>query len=255
MAGRRVLILGGTNEAVDLATRLHEMDGLEVISSLAGVTTKPRLPEGTVRWGGYGGADGMADYLRDQDISAVIDATHPHAAQISRHAEQAGEATGVSVLHLTRALWTPVIGDVWHLVKNAGEAAEWLATSSLPDGARVLLTIGRSDLGAFAKANRLRFIARSIEAPDSDAAAIVDRVILERGPFSLQSERRLLAENDFACLVAKNSGGASSYPKIQAARERGLPVVMIQAPPPPGGHIVHAPADAVAWIEARLGRL
>jgi len=250
MAGSRVLILGGTNEALELAARLNQMDGLTVISSLAGVTTNPRLPDGLIRRGGYGGADGLAGYLREQSIAAVIDATHPHAARISRHAEQAGAATDIPVLHLVRPPWSPISGDIWHVVENAKDAAEWLGTSSLPDGASVLLTIGRSALGAFTEISRLRLVARCIEAPDNDVAAKMDRVILERGPFSLPSEHRLLAEHAIACVVAKNSGGNSSYPKIQAARQRGLPVVMIQAPSPPIGRIAHDVADAVAWIEA-----
>lgn len=252
MAGRRILILGGTNEALDLAARLNQMEGLDVISSLAGVTTNPRLPDGSVRRGGYGGADGLARYLREQAIAAVIDATHPHATRISRHAEHAGAATDIPVLHLVRPPWSPVSGDIWHVVENAQDAAGWLDALALPEGAGVLLTIGRSELGAFTETDRLRLIARCIEAPDNNVAAKMDRVILERGPFSLSSEHRLLAEHAIACVVAKNSGGNSSYPKIQAARERGLPVVMIQTPPPPVGRIVHDVAEAIAWIEARL---
>lgn len=252
MAGRRVLILGGTNEAVDLAAHLDKIAGLDIISSLAGVTTNPRLPEGEIRRGGYGGAEGLAYYLRDQTIHAVIDATHPHAARISRHAAQAGEATGVPVLHLVRPPWEPVSGDIWHVVENAGAAADWLERSPLPNGTRVLLAIGRSDLRAFTRISRLKLVARCIEAPEDDIASRMDRIFLERGPFALASERRLLVENEIACLVAKNSGGGSSFPKIQAAREHGLPVVMIEPPPPPEGLRAHTVAEAVAWVEDRL---
>lgn len=251
MAGNRVLILGGTNEAADLAARLDKIDGLEVISSLAGVTSNPRLPEGTVRQGGYGGAEGLADYLRDQAILAVIDATHPHAARISHNARQAGATTGVPVLHLVRRPWTPVARDIWHFVVNAEVAADWLETSPLPDGARVLLAIGRSDLRTFTRISRLKLIARCIEAPEEDIASKMDRIILERGPFALAAERRLLEESEIACVVAKNSGGDSSYSKIQAARERQIPVVMIQTPTLPKGLRAHTVAEAVAWVKAR----
>jgi precorrin-6A/cobalt-precorrin-6A reductase len=253
MAGRRVLILGGTAEALDVAARLNAMDGITPVTSMAGVTLNPRLPEGTVRRGGFGGAEGLAAYLRAETITVVVDATHPFAARISRHAAEAGARTGVPVLHLVRPAWERVNGDSWHEVAGAGEAADWLDASRLPNEAWVFLTIGRSELAAFAEAGRLNFIARSIEAPEDTDATVVTRTILERGPFSLAGERRLLSENNVACLVAKNSGGLASYPKIEAARELGLPVVIIQRPPSPMGETVSDVAGAIAWIETMVG--
>lgn len=252
MAGKRVLILGGTNEALDLAARLNPIDGLEIISSLAGVTANPRVPDGIVRRGGYGGADGLAAYLRDEAIAAVIDATHPHATRISDHAEKAGAAARVPVLHLIRGSWRATTGDNWHEVESAREAAGWLESSGLPDGAGVLLTIGRSNLMEFNATRRLRLIARSIETPGQDVIGLLDRVILDRGPFTFARERQLLVDQRIACVVSKNSGGMSSYPKIEAARDLGLPVVMIREPTPPTGLHAHGVTEAVTWITERL---
>jgi precorrin-6A/cobalt-precorrin-6A reductase len=250
MAGRRVLILGGTTEAVEVARRLNEIDGFEVITSMAGVTRAPRLPAGEIRRGGFGGADGLAAYLQDERIAGMIDATHPFAAQISRHAAEAAATVGVPNLHLVRPAWRPQPGDIWHDVANPHEAAIWLNASKLADEASVFLTIGRTELTAFADAHRLRYIARSIEDPGLDIMNVVDRMIMARGPFTREDEQRFLSENDVVCLVAKNSGGDASYPKILAARELGLSVVMIQRPAPPSGGSVQSVEDVVTWVQA-----
>lgn len=252
MAGKRVLILGGTAEALKAADRLNDRSGITVISSLAGVTRNPRLPKGETRTGGFGGVDGLVSFLRDKNIAAVLDATHPFAAQISKHASKACARAGVPVLHLSRPPWEQGYGDDWRLFASAGETAIWLDGSPLPDGATVFLTIGRTELAAFAGIPRLDFISRSIEAP-GPAVAAVGRTILERGPFSLESEERLMVENDIACLVAKNSGGAASYPKIEAARNLGLPVLMITPPPPPPGMAAEDVDTAIEWALGTLG--
>jgi precorrin-6A/cobalt-precorrin-6A reductase len=252
MAGRRALILGGTTEALAAAARLNAIEGVEVITSMAGVTRNPRRPEGRLRQGGFGGADGLARYLQDETIAAVLDATHPYAAQISRHAAAAGEKAGVPVLHLARPPWEARMSDQWHEVANARDAAAWINSSSLADRAMVFLTIGRTDLATFVDAPRLTYLSRSIEAPDPSAATVIGRVILARGPFSREEEHRLLAENQVACLVAKNSGGVASYPKIEAARDLGIPVVMITRPNPPTGTRAATVEEAVAWISEAL---
>lgn len=244
-----MLILGGTREAVDLATRLNAEQGLEVITSFAGVTRNPRLPQGETRSGGYGGADGLATYLREEGVAAVVDATHPYAASISLNAADAGKATGVPVLHLTRPAWEMRDGDVWQLAGGPAEAAAWLNASALPDGAGVLLTTGRSDLAAYRAVRRLRLIARVVETPNPECREMLDRLIQDRGPFTLDAERRLMIDNQVACLVSKNSGGTASYPKIEAARELGLPVVMIRRPAPPPGLCVPSVADVASWLE------
>jgi precorrin-6A/cobalt-precorrin-6A reductase len=246
------LILGGTADAIEIARRLDRVADIDVVSSMAGVTRAPRRPPGRVRTGGFGGAAGLSDYLRTETIAGVIDATHPFAGQISRHAAEAGAATGVPVLHLIRPAWRRQDGDTWHGVASAGQAAAWLTASALPDGAAIFLTIGRGAVAAFADADRFRYVVRSIEPP-AGIARLGDAVsVLARGPFSLEAERALMRRHEIACLVAKNSGGGASCAKIEAARTLGLPVVMIRQPEPPEGARAGDADAVVAWVRARL---
>ena len=253
MVGKRVLILGGTTEALDAAERLSALGGITVITSMAGVTRNPRLPAGENRTGGFGGVSGLTTYLDAEDIAAVLDATHPFAAQISRHAGDAGSRAGVPVLHLTRPPWRRQQGDQWHEVDSAYAAAAWLNTAPLADGSTVFLTIGRAEVSAFAEIDRLRCVSRSIEPPDFGGALPFAEAILARGPFSADDERQLMVDRNVVCLVAKNSGGTASYPKIRAARALGLPVVMITPPAAPGGESTSSVDVAVAWAHGTLG--
>ena len=252
MVGKRVLILGGTTEATTVARELNALAGISVITSLAGVTRNPSVPDGDRRRGGFGGVEGLAAYLRDEEIALVIDATHPFAAQISRNAADAGVQSGCPIVHLSRKPWPRQPEDRWHMVSDTKDATAWLETSTLPDRAVVFLTIGRMELAAFASIGRLRFISRSIEPPTSNGAATVERTILARGPFSFGDERQLLIENNVACLVAKNSGGTASRPKIDAARSLGIPVVMIAQPAPPRGDVLEDVAAVIAWVRKAL---
>lgn len=252
MVGKRVLILGGTTEATVVARELNAIAEISVITSLAGVTRNPSVPDGDRRRGGFGGVEGLAAYLRDEKIALVIDASHPFAAQISHHAADASVQSGCPIVHLSRKPWPRQPDDRWHMVSDTKDAAAWLDASPLPDRAVVFLTIGRMELAAFAGVGRLRFISRSIEPPTSKGTAAVERTILARGPFSLDDEHRLLFENDIACLVAKNSGGTASRPKIDAARCLGLPVVMIDQPAPPRGNVLGDVATTVAWVRQTL---
>jgi precorrin-6A/cobalt-precorrin-6A reductase len=253
MVGKRVLILGGTTEALEAAERLSALGGVTVITSMAGVTRNPRLPAGENRIGGFGGLSGLTAYLDTEDIAAVLDATHPFAAQISRHAGDAGSRAGVPVLHLTRLPWQRRHGDKWHEVDSAVAAAVWLNTAPLADGSTVFLTIGRAEISAFSEIGRLRCVSRSIEPPDFASTLPFAEVILARGPFSVDDERQLMADHNIVCLVAKNSGGAASYPKIEAARDLGLPVVMITPPVAPGGESTSSVDVAVAWAHGAFG--
>lgn len=254
MVGKRILILGGTADAVELARRLDGMAGIEVLSSMAGVTSNPRRPAGLVRSGGFGGIAGLVDYLGAERIDAVLDATHPFAVQISRHAAQAGRMTGKPVLHLVRPAWRRQVGDTWHGVASANAAADWLERSALPAGVTVFLTLGRAEIAAFAGAPRFRYLVRSIEPPPDIERLADAELLLARGPFSLENERGLLRRHDVACLVAKNSGGEAMHAKIQAARDLGKPVLMIRQPPPPAdAETVASIDDAVGWTEKRIG--
>ena len=243
----RLLILGGTAEALELAKTCTARPQLEVISSLAGRTRAPGLPPGEVRIGGFGGAGGLARFLAERGIDRVIDATHPFAAQIGAHAEQACREVGVPRLRLLRPPWAPQPGDHWIEVDDLAEAA--LRLPKL--GRRVFLTVGHQDLGAFAGLDRW-FLVRTIEPP-SALPLRHGEWLAGRGPFAIEDELALLRVHAIDALVSKASGGAATYAKLAAARQLGLPVVMVRRPPPPAGPVAHSVEAALAWLE-RLTR-
>ncbi|MER6786070.1 cobalt-precorrin-6A reductase [Streptomyces sp. NPDC000658] len=245
-----VLILGGTTEARRLAELLCGTPGLKVTSSLAGRVSAPRLPAGEVRVGGFGGVEGLVTWVREHAVDAVVDATHPFAGTIGFHAAEAAAVAGVPLLALRRPGWEPVEGDRWHEVNSSAEAAALLPTL----GRRVFLTTGRMGLAAFAGLDGLWFLARSVEAPEPPCPSAME-VLLDRGPFTLDGERELLRRHRVDVLVTKDSGGAATAPKLTAAREAGLPVVVVRRPPAPADvPVVPDPRDAVRWIRAHLDR-
>ncbi|MFD8481123.1 cobalt-precorrin-6A reductase [Kitasatospora sp. NPDC059673] len=239
-----VLILGGTSEARRLADVLAADPALRVTSSLAGRVAQPRLPAGDVRIGGFGGPAGLATWLRTHQVDALIDATHPFAETMSRNAALAVTETGTPLLALRRPSWLPQDGDRWHPVPSLAAAADALPTL----GSRVFLTTGRQGIAAFAHLNTLWFLARSVEPPAPPMPASLE-VLLERGPFTLEGERELLRTHRIDVLVTKDSGSAATAPKLTAARELGLPVVVVQRPPAPQS-VRTAPdvAGAVNWL-------
>ena len=244
----RLLILGGTTEAAALAVRLDGDPRLAVTSSLAGRTQKPAALPGAVRIGGFGGLEGLEAHLAQQGIGFVIDATHPFAATISRHAALACKRRGVPRLQLVRPAWQPRSGDDWREVATLEDAA-----ALLPDlGRRVFLTIGRQEVGAFAGLTDLWFLARMIDAPEQPLPLAQSTLLLERGPFDEASETALLRRHRIDALVAKNSGGAATYAKIAAARALGLPVLMVSRPEAPPGPQAPDVEQAVDWLEAHL---
>ncbi|BAL91962.1 putative precorrin-6X reductase [Actinoplanes missouriensis 431] len=245
----RVLLLGGTADARRLAGLLvHE--GHHVVSSLAGRTREPLLPAGEVRIGGFGGVEGLIAYLRGERIDVLVDATHPFAATMSEHAAVACAGLGVPRMVVDRPGWTASPGDVWHRVASLGEAAAVIPRL----GRRVFLTTGRQGIAAFAELDECWFLARSVEPPDAVAPKRLD-VVLDRGPFTVDGERRLMAGHRIDVLVTKDSGGPDA--KLVAARELGIPVVMVNRPPaPPLGPLdrvagVHAVTRAIAEAETR----
>jgi precorrin-6A/cobalt-precorrin-6A reductase len=247
---KRVLILGGTGDAARLAARAAVLTGIEVITSMAGRVRQPTTTAGRMRIGGFGGAAGLIDYLRDQRIDLLIDATHPFAAQISQHAASAAQTCGLPHLMLVRPPWEAEAGDHWMAVDSIATAA-----AVLPGVAqRVFLTIGRQELAAFAALQDLWFLMRMIDPPLPETPMPPGLLVLERGPFTLEDERQLLTTHAIEAIVSKNSGGDATYAKMIAARERGLPVVMIQRPPMPAGKQVADVEQALAWVENhRLG--
>ncbi|KMS76434.1 cobalt-precorrin-6X reductase [Streptomyces viridochromogenes] len=245
-----LLILGGTTEARRLAELLaaDHVPGLRVTNSLAGRVAAPRLPPGEVRVGGFGGADGLAAWLREHEVDALIDATHPFAGRISFNAARAAATAHVPLLALRRPGWVPVAGDDWREADSLEEAAQLLPGL----GRRVFLTTGRMGLAAFADLTDLWFLVRSVDAPEPPHPPRME-VLLDRGPFTLDGERELLRRHRVDVVVTKDSGGAATAPKLTAAREAGVPVVVVRRPPAPAGvRVVAEPEQALAWLATRM---
>jgi precorrin-6A/cobalt-precorrin-6A reductase len=241
----RVLILGGTADARALASALTGLPGVQVISSLAGRVADPALPDGEVRVGGFGGVAGLRDWLVAERIEAVVDATHPFAATISRSAAQAAATLGLPILAVRRPGWTERPGDDWRRVPSLTVAAEALAGL----GERVFLTTGRTELAPFAGLDRHWFLIRSIEAP-GPPLPLRHEVVLARGPFRVPDEISLMRTHRIDVLVTKDSCGPLTEAKLVAARELAMPVLMIDRPPVPEVATVPAVEAAVQWVTA-----
>jgi len=245
MPPRRILVLGGTRDARELAEALLAA-GHAPVTSLAGVTEAPLLPPGEVRIGGFGGTDGLVEYLRGSGHSMVVDATHPFAARMSRQAAEACARLGIPLLRLERPAWEPQEGDRWLNVRTAEEAV-----AALPAGARVLLTIGRKEAEAFFARQDLSGIARMIELPPSPPPRQW-QLLRERPPFSLVSETELMARNAITHLVSKNAGGSMTEAKLTAARDRRITVVMIARPDKPAVPRFATKSDILRAVERVL---
>jgi len=240
----RVLILAGTTEASALAEACAARGNLEVISSLAGRTRAPREVPGEVRIGGFGGTEGLARFLRARAVDRLIDASHPFAEQIGRHAEQACRETGVPRLRLLRPPWQRQADDHWVEVADLAEAAR-----RLPEfGRRAFVTVGHKGLGAFASVSDVWFLIRTIEPPQRPHLRRA-LWLQGRGPFLLEAELALLRDRAIDVLVTKASGGEATYAKLAAARRLGLPVIMVRRPPPPPGPVVATIAEALDWLD------
>ena len=247
-----VLVLGGTSEARALALDLHGRPGLRVISSLAGRVSRPAQPAGQVRVGGFGGADGLAAWARAEDVGAVVDATHPFAQTISANAADACARTGLPLLRLARPAWTARPGDDWRPAGSLDEAAGLLRRGAL--WSRVFLTSGRQGLSVFAPIEELWFLIRCVDPPSGPMPARRE-VLLARGPYERAAERALMQRFGVDVLVTKNSGGPQTEGKLDAARDLGLPVVMVARPAPvPGVASVADVGGAVGWVLAQASR-
>ncbi|MER9656527.1 cobalt-precorrin-6A reductase [Mesorhizobium sp. M0152] len=220
----RILILGGTTEARQLAGKLAAL--ASVTLSLAGRTESPIAQGVPVRRGGFGGADGLAAYLRDEHVDLLIDATHPYAAQISANAAQAARVAGVPIFALRRPGWVPVEGDRWTQVDTASDAAQALGAAPR----RVLLALGRQEVAAFEAAPQHHYLIRSVDPVEPKLAVPDASYLLARGPFREVEERALLEKHRIDAVVSKNSGGEATYGKIAAARALGIEVVMVRRP-------------------------
>ncbi len=235
----RVLILGGTSEGRRLAGRLAGESDIYAVMSLAGRTKAPLDVGLPARVGGFGGVDGLIRYLTEVRIDRVIDATHPFAARISANARAACAAVGVPLAVFSRPPWRAREGDRWTEVADNERAARALGDAKR----RVFLTIGRLGVAAFRASPQHEYLIRSIEPPDAHELPPLSTVILARGPFEREDEIALLREQRIEVVVTKNSGGASTYAKIEAARALNLDVVVI-APPAYGDTPQLADLDA-----------
>ncbi len=227
-----------------MAQRLADDKRFQATLSLAGRTSSPRAQPLPTRIGGFGGVDGLAQYLRDRRIGAVVDATHPYADQMSANAVAACRQCDVPLASLVRAPWRAVAGDRWQIVPDAAAAAAALG----PEARRVFLSLGRLDLHVFASAPQHRYVARSIDPPQQAGLPPDLRFLRARGPFELDMERRLLIDEKIDVVVSKNSGGNATYAKIEAARALHLPVVMIERPCKAAGDIVPGVEQAIEWL-------
>jgi precorrin-6A/cobalt-precorrin-6A reductase len=236
-----ILVLGGTAEARELADAL-DVQGIDVVSSLAGRVSNPRLPGGQVRIGGFGGPAALADWLREHEVSAVVDATHPFAERISASAAEACPRAEVPLLRVERPGWSERPGDSWHRVGGLAQAA-----ALVPElGRRVLLTTGRQGLAAFATVADAWFLIRCVEPPQAPLPPDHE-LLLDRGPYTLAGELELIDRHELDVVVTKDSGGRLTEAKLDAARERRLPVIVVQRPARPDVEMVSAVADALAW--------
>ncbi|MCX4696240.1 cobalt-precorrin-6A reductase [Streptomyces sp. NBC_01408] len=264
---RHVLILGGTTEARRLAEALAGAgagagrsaglpgpeapgapapEALRVTTSLAGRVAAPVLPPGETRIGGFGGPAGLAAWIRDHRVTQLVDATHPFAERMSFHAAEAAARTGVPLLALRRPGWVPGAGDDWTFADSLEGAAEILPSL----GGRAFLTTGRMGLHTFAHLNDTWFLVRSVDPPEGPVPPRLE-VLLARGPFALADERELLARHRIDVLVTKDSGGSATAPKLAAAREAGIPVLVVRRPAVPQGQPQAASVlEALRWLDA-----
>jgi len=241
----RILILGGTTEASRLAAALAGRADIAAVLSYAGRTREPAAQPIPVRVGGFGGAEGLARYLADETIDLIVDATHPFAERISANAATAAAATGTVIVAFTRPPWQRQPGDDWFEV--ADNAAALAALGPAPR--RVFLTIGRLGIGDFRVGPPHHYLIRAIDPPPADDLPADHRLVLARGTFGRDEEIALMRAHAIDVLVTKNSGGEATYAKIAAARELGLPVVLVRPPARPDVPEVHTLAaclDAIA---------
>ena len=245
----RLLLLGGSGEAAALARHLADDPRVRAVTSLAGRTRRPAALAGDLRIGGFGGVPGLTAYLRAQSVDLVVDATHPFAARMAANAAAACEAAGVPRLKLLRPAWAPVEGDAWTRAKDVADAARRVLSSR---NRRVFLSVGRQDLEAFAGLEHIWFLVRTIDPLATPCPIENCQVVQGRGPFTEADETALLRDHRIDLVVSKNSGGSATYAKIAAARQLGLPVVVIDRPTPPPGETVASVEEALAWVGGKL---
>jgi precorrin-6A/cobalt-precorrin-6A reductase len=246
----KILILGGTAEGSGVARALAEHARFRPVLSLAGRTRAPVLPAVAARRGGFGGVAGLAAYLRDEGVGALVDATHPFARQMHRHAAEAASIAGVPRVAVWRPGWAPAAGDRWTEVATMEAAVQALGMAPR----RVFLTVGQQELAPFRAAPWHDYLVRSVEAPDPADLPPGVRTIAARGPFLEADEVELLHAEKIEVMVTKNSGGDATVAKLLAARRLGIPVVMVTRPPMPEPPVVPDVAGVLAWLHQQALR-
>ena len=249
---KRVLVLGGTAEALTIARNIARIQDIEVVYSLAGRTRTPTLPDCpncTVRQGGFGGPSGLARYIDETEIAALIDATHPYAVRMAKNARGASSASGIKLFKYLRPGWEEPATAPWLHAETPAAAAR------IVDGrfSRVFLSSGQGDIGAFSGLSDIWFLVRGIDPPAAPLPLKHHHYITGRGPFDVDCETALLREHRIDALVTKNSGGKSTVAKVDAAARLGLPIVMIDRPPHPNGACFKNISSLTDAVRKRLG--
>ncbi|MDO5704182.1 MAG: cobalt-precorrin-6A reductase [Paracoccus sp. (in: a-proteobacteria)] len=240
----RILILGGTTEASALADALART-GADAVLSYAGRVARPRAQPVPVRIGGFGGADGLADYLRTEKITHLVDATHPFAATISSNAVAAARATDTPLIALTRPPWQPGPGDDWRFVPDIPAAL----TALNGPARRVMLALGRMHLAQFAACPQHHYLLRLVDPPDAPPPLPRHSITLDRGPFTAEGDIALMRDHSIQIIVAKNAGGSGADAKLAAARMLRLPVILIDRPALPARREATSVAEVLRWLD------
>jgi precorrin-6A/cobalt-precorrin-6A reductase len=243
----KFLILGGTAEGVHVSKVVSKLSGMDTVYSLSGATKSSKsskLPNCRTRIGGFGGVEGLLQYLGKEKFDGLVDATHPYASQMANHAALACQESNIPRIKFVRPAWIKVSGDDWRGAQNLEEAPK-----VIPEIAqRIFLATGRKDLPVFESLSERWFLVRLVDAPKAEISLDKHQLILGRGPFDLESEIELLKMHKIDVVVSKNSGG-STYAKIEAARNLGLPVIMIDRPKPPKGLVVGSLGRIKNWVK------
>lgn len=239
-----VLLLAGTSEAKQIAAGL-KVRSIKTIASLAGATRAPKTMDVETRIGGFGGEEGFVRFLADAAISAVIDATHPFAARITARTAAVCQARGIAYLHVLRPAWVARAEDNWTDITQEEDAAK-----IIPKGDTVFLGTGRQTLDRFAGLHGCRVICRQIDPPTAPFPFEGGEYLIGRPPFPVAREKALFKALGVDWLVVKNAGGEASATKLTAARELGIPVLMIERPPMPKAERVETVSEALKWAEA-----
>ena len=244
----RVLILGGTADANRLAAAVAKEPHLDAVLSYAGRTENPTPPPIAWRVGGFGGIDGLVDFISAEKIARVVDATHPFAAQMSAHAVAACALAKVPLLALERAPWQRTTADRWIEIDEIAAAPGVLGTTPR----RIFLGIGRQHLQLFAAHPEHFYLVRLVDPPRAPLPLRDAEVIVARGPFDLAGDRAMLIDHRIDIVLARNAGGDAACAKIEAARDLGLPVVMVRRPLIPARQKVEDVTDVLHWLSHDL---